>query len=136
MQIHEKIKVMRLCKNLSQEEVAEKLGYSVNGYSKIERGETDIKLDKLSKIAEILGIELNQLLNMNDKNIFNFIDNSLPSQGSSCNIYLTETQCIHELEKSRLLLQERDKEISYLKQEVDHLKEIIALLKNEAHIVS
>jgi len=127
MQIHEKIKVMRLCKNLSQEEVAEKLGYSVNGYSKIERGDTDIKLDKLSKISEILGIELNQLLGLNDKNIFSFIDNF--PQSSSCNIYLTETQCVHELEKARLLLQERDKEISYLKQEIDHLKDIVNLLK-------
>jgi len=130
MQLHEKLKVMRLCKNLSQEEMAEKLGYSANGYAKIERGETDIKVDKLSKIAEILGIELQQLLGLNEKNIFNIIDNSSPLGNHSCNIYLTETQCVHELEKSRLLLQERDKEINYLKQEIEHLKELVSLFKN------
>lgn len=128
MQLHEKLKVMRLCKNLSQEEMAEKLGYSANGYAKIERGETDIKVDKLSNIADVLGIDLQQLLSLNEKNIFNIIDNS-PPQGSN-NIYLTETQCVHELEKSRLLLLERDKEINYLKQEIEHLKELVSLLKN------
>ncbi len=129
MQIHEKLKAIRMCKNWSQEEMAEKLGYSVNGYAKIERGETAIKVEKLNQIAEILGVELQQLLNLNDRNIFNIIDNS-PPQGGSCNIYLTETQCVHELEKAHLLLRERDKEIGYLKQEIEHLKEFIALLKN------
>jgi len=126
MQIHEKLKVIRLCKDWSQEEMAEKLGYSVNGYAKIERGETDIKVEKLGKIAEVLGIELQQLLNLNDRNIFNIIDNFSSQHG---NIYLTETQCIHELEKAHLLLQERDKEVGYLKQEIEHLKEFITLLK-------
>ncbi len=123
MQIHEKLKIMRLCKDWSQEEMAEKLGYSANGYAKIERGETDIKVDNLEKIAEVLGVELQQLLNLSEKNIFNIIDSSSPQGSNSCNIYLTETQCVHELEKARLLLQERDKEIAYL-------KELVALLKN------
>ena len=128
MQIHEKLKAIRMCKNWSQEEMAEKLGYSVNGYAKIERGETAIKVEKLNQIAEILGVELQQLLNLNDRNIFNIIDNSPPQGGN--NIYLTESQCVHELEKAHLLLRERDKEIGYLKQEIEHLKEFIALLKN------
>jgi len=129
MQVHEKLKVMRLCKDWSQEEMAEKLGYSVNGYAKIERGETAIKVEKLNKIAEVLGVELQQLLNLNDRNILNIIDH-FSSQYNSNNIYLTETQCVHELEKAHLLLRERDKEIGYLKQECEHLKELVALFKN------
>lgn len=129
MQIHEKLKRIRLCKNWSQEEMAEKLGYSVNGYAKIERGETAIKAEKLNEIAEILGVELQQLLNLNDKNIFNIIDVS--SNSPQNNIYLTETQCVHELEKAHLLLRERDKEIGYLKQEIEHIKELLALLKKD-----
>lgn len=130
MQIHEKLKVMRLCKNWSQEEMAEKTGYSLNGYAKIERGETDITIDKLSKIAEVLGIELEKLFSLNEKNIFNFMDNS-PQGNIYGNMYLTETQCVHELEKSRLLLNEREKEIGYLKQEIERLKEIVVLLKEK-----
>jgi hypothetical protein len=34
------------------------------------------------------------------------------------------------LEKARLLLQERDKEVGYLKREIEHLNELVALLKN------
>jgi transcriptional regulator with XRE-family HTH domain len=131
MQVHEKLKAMRLYRDWSQEEMAAKLGYSTNGYAKIERGQTDIKVEKLEKIAEALGVELQQLLNLNDKNIFNIIDSFLTQQNSSsCNIYLTETQCVHELEKARLLLQERDKEVGYLKREIEHLNELVALLKN------
>jgi transcriptional regulator with XRE-family HTH domain len=110
--------------------MAEKLGYSVNGYAKIERGETDIKVEKLGKIAEALGIELQQLLNLNDRNIFNIIDNFASHAPHSNNIYLTETQCVHELEKAHLLLLERDKEIVHLKQEIEYLKELMMSLKN------
>jgi transcriptional regulator with XRE-family HTH domain len=130
MQVHEKLKAMRLYRDWSQEEMAAKLGYSTNGYAKIERGETDIKVEKLEKIAEALGVELQQLLNLNEKNIFNIIEGSSPLGNNSCNIYLTETQCVHELEKARLLLQERDKEVNYLKREVEHLNELVVLLKN------
>jgi transcriptional regulator with XRE-family HTH domain len=130
MQVHEKLKIMRLCKDWSQEEMAEKLGYSVNGYAKIERGETDIKVEKLGKIAEALGMELQQLLNLNHKNIFNIIDSSSPQGNNSCNIYLTETQCAHELEKVKLLLQEREKEVNHLKREIEHLTKLVTLLEN------
>lgn len=126
MQTHEKLKVLRLCKNWSQEEMAEKLGYSANGYAKIERGETDIKIEKLGKIAEILGVDVQQLLDLNERNIFNIIENQAVQGINHGNIYLTETKCIHELEKAHLLLQERDKEIAYL-------KELIELLKKNQH---
>jgi transcriptional regulator with XRE-family HTH domain len=42
MKMCDKIKFMRQSKSLSQEEMAEKLGLSLNGYANIERGETDV----------------------------------------------------------------------------------------------
>jgi len=128
MQVHEKLKVLRLCKGWSQDKMAEKLGYSANGYAKIERGETDIKVDKLEKIAGVVGVDLQQLIGLNEKNIFNVIENFTQSSQTG-NIYLTETQCAHELEKFYLLLQERDKEIENLKQQIAQLQEINSLLK-------
>ena len=71
MQIYEKLKVMRILKGWSQEELAEKLGYSINGYARIERGETDINLTKLEKIAKTMGVDLQQLLGLNEGNVFN-----------------------------------------------------------------
>ena len=129
MHIHEKLKVMRHYKGWSQEEMAEKLGYSLNGYAKIERGETNIKVEKLGKFAAIFGVDIEQLLNLNDKNVFNLVESCNHSNISHGNIVLTETQCGHELEKALLLLQERDKEIENLKQQISQLKQINALLE-------
>jgi transcriptional regulator with XRE-family HTH domain len=120
---------MRQYKGWSQEEMAEKLGYSLNGYAKIERGETDVKVDQLGKIAKAMGMDLQQLLNLNDKNVFNLVESCNHSNISHGNIVLTETQCGNELEKALLLLQERDKEIDNLKQQISQLKQINVLLE-------
>jgi hypothetical protein len=42
---------------------------------------------------------------------------------------LTETQCAHELEQTRLLLQERDKEIEHFKTENSLLRDVVDLMK-------
>jgi len=128
MQIHEKLKTMRLCKNWTQEDLAEKLGWSVNTYSKIERGESDVKLDKLKQIADVIGVDLSELLNVTDRTIFNFAEN-FGQNNLAHTILLSEAQCAHELDKARLMLEQKDKEIGWLKEESERLKEIIALLK-------
>ncbi len=128
MKTHEKLRAIRVLNDWSQDEMAEKLGYSVNGYAKIEQGKTQIKADKLAQIAEILGMDFQQLLDLNEKNVFNTIEHFSSQYG---NIYLTETQCAHELEKSQLLLKERDKEINGLNEQIAQLKEIITLMKKQ-----
>jgi transcriptional regulator with XRE-family HTH domain len=56
MKVHEKIRFLREAKNWSQEEMAKKLNLSVNGYSKIERGETKTYNPKLEDIAKVSAI--------------------------------------------------------------------------------
>jgi transcriptional regulator with XRE-family HTH domain len=134
MKVHDKLKVMRLFKGWSQEEMAEKLGYSLSGYTKIERGETDLNISKLEKISETMGIDLDKLLGMNESNVFNLAANATlnctqNNLAPHCTIILSEAQCAHELEKCQLLLQERNKEIEQLKQQIIQLQEINALLK-------
>jgi transcriptional regulator with XRE-family HTH domain len=41
MKVHDKIRSIRQSKGWTQEDMAEKLYMSVNGYANIERGETD-----------------------------------------------------------------------------------------------
>ncbi len=65
VQLHEKIKLIRTVKGWSQEEVAERLSMSVNGYANIERGDTDIHLSRLEQIARIFEMELAELFGMN-----------------------------------------------------------------------
>lgn len=132
MQVHEKLKTMRLCKNWTQEDLAEKLGWAINTYAKIERGESDIKLDKLKQIAEVIGADVTDLLDLNEKTVFNFAENCAHSNLAHCTILLSEAQCAHELDKAGLVIAQKDKEIGWLKEECERLKEMIALLKERA----
>jgi transcriptional regulator with XRE-family HTH domain len=62
MEIHDKIKFFRLSKNLTQAYLADQLSIDTGNYSRLERGETKISIDRITKIAEILEIELSLLL--------------------------------------------------------------------------
>ena len=73
MKVHDKIKFMRESKGWTQEEMAEKLELSVNGYANIERGETDVQYSRLEKLADIFGIGLLELLNFGERNVFYLI---------------------------------------------------------------
>jgi len=132
MQIHEKIKVLRHFKGLTQEEMAEQLDYSVQGYAKIERGETDPTIGKLETIAKILGVRLQDLFNLKGKNAVNLaekcqINDGLEQNGNKCLTFITEAMCLHELEKALLLVQEKDKQIEHLKTEVVLLRKLVNL---------
>jgi len=129
MKVHEKIKFMRQSKHWSQEEMADKLRMSVNGYANIERGETDVQLSRLEKIAEIFGVELFELFNFGEQNVvylayennIHFKNHNqcknLPSSAFSDEKDKTDEKkdLKHELDKTRLLLEQREQEIAYLK---------------------
>jgi transcriptional regulator with XRE-family HTH domain len=126
---------MRVLKEWSQEETANRLNLAVSSYAKIERGESDISLSRLAHIAEVMETNLEQLLQLNSRNVLNVLENCINHgklQGN--NIFLTETECAHELEKSQLLLTEREKEIIYLKEQITYLKEMLdwAKLKGQS----
>jgi len=122
MEVHEKIKFIRLFKGWSQEEMAEKLEMTLNGYAKVEQGKVDINLSRLKQISEILGVGLDRLVGLNERNVFNFIENSHDFESN--NGIINKTYYKHELEKANLIIEQKDKEITYL-------KEIIELMKNQ-----
>ena len=49
-----RLQMLRMEKNLTQEQMGEKLNLSTSAYCKIEYGETDLTLTRLNKIAEVL----------------------------------------------------------------------------------
>lgn len=79
--IAENIRAIRLLRNLNQENMAEDLKMSQQNYSKIERGERDIKFSKLEAIANILGVEIEDILSFDDKIIFNIHNNTNSNNG-------------------------------------------------------
>ena len=122
MEIHEKISAIRHLRGWSQEDMAAKLNMSKNGYAKIERGETDIPLSRLKEVAEILGVKLRDLFDTDEKIFFSSHDHS--NQYNYICFLTQQIEIKQELEKALLLLEQKDKEINYL-------KEIIQLMKLE-----
>ena len=62
MKINEKIRQLREQHQLSQENMADKLGMSVTGYAKIERGEVRSNLPRLEQISEVFDMDICELL--------------------------------------------------------------------------
>ncbi len=81
-QVAENIKKFRELKSLTREFVASELDMSVSGYSKIERGETDVSLGKLERIAEILGVEVSQIMQFDASQVFNISQNTTVHAGA------------------------------------------------------
>lgn len=54
--IGQRLQLVRLQKNLTQEQMGEELNLSTSAYCKIEYGETDLTLNRLYRIAEIMNI--------------------------------------------------------------------------------
>ena len=68
---HTKIKQIRELKNLTQEYIADRLNLSIRAYSKIEAGETQLTINRLNEISEILEIDPIELLGFDHQQIFN-----------------------------------------------------------------
>jgi transcriptional regulator with XRE-family HTH domain len=54
--------------------MADKLEMSLSGYSKLERGDVELTITKLYKIAEVLEVNVSQILNFDASKIFNIKD--------------------------------------------------------------
>ena len=132
MSVNEKIRKVRESKAWSQEQMAEKLNMSLNGYAKIERGETKLYIDKLEQIAQVFDIDVVELMQSDGKNICFQIESPLSSvyQGGG------ETQMLIEIERLKLELSHaREKEgllnklLEQKDGEINSLKNLITLLK-------
>ncbi|OLV26027.1 helix-turn-helix domain-containing protein [Haemophilus parainfluenzae] len=132
MSVNEKIRKIREVKDWSQEQMAEKLNMSLNGYAKIERGESKIYLDKLEQIAQVFDIDVIELMQSDGKNICFQIESPLGSvyQGGG------ETQLSIEIERLKLALShanEKEELLNKLLEQKDNaiqeLKDLINILK-------
>lgn len=76
------IKILRELKGISRKEIALQLNIGVSGYSKIERGEIDLTLNKLFKISEIIGYSLIEIIEFEPKELL-FKNNSISSRNKN-----------------------------------------------------
>jgi transcriptional regulator with XRE-family HTH domain len=77
MNVGSNIKKLRELKNITRDAMAADLEMSVSGYSKIERDEVDLTISKIKRIAEVLEIDMSQILNFDASQIFNVTNNNL-----------------------------------------------------------
>lgn len=129
MEVNEKIRLVRESNQLSQEDMAEKLSMSLNGYAKIERGVTKLNIQKLEKIAQIFNMDLVELLSINDKGVFYvFGDNSSnhTDTGSNNTTYYGNTQELNsKIEQLELIIKHKEEMLEQKEREIKNLQTII-----------
>ena len=130
--INSKVRVLRELNQFSQEEMANKLGMSTNGYAKIERGQRRLDLPKLEQIAEVFGMDLVDLLEFDDKNMVCVInENQFHSTVCLVNKHTLNTpnhnhyndaQALNsEIEKLQLMLAHKDEMLQQKEKELTQL---------------
>ncbi len=105
------VKNTRYQKNYSQDYVAKKLGITQKAYSKIENNETKLNVDTLSRIAEILEVDISSFFNATEKPILN--DFSTRTGGDNVIYKNNSIEKIEELYKE--IIRAKDSEIETLK---------------------
>lgn len=130
MKVNEKIRLVRETKNWSQDDMADKLNMSTNGYAKIERGETRLNLPKMEQIAQIFGMDLIELLSISGKGVvYVFGDNSTNTGSHSSNYYGASQELTTELEKLKLALLHKDELLTQQAREIETLQSLVTALK-------
>lgn len=108
-----RIKEIRKAKGISHEAMAFDLGISQVAYSKIEKNETKLTLERLYKIAEILDSKISDILGLETHKVYQqeFKDNSQNYQ---------EIQHLHQENKEvyERLIQAKDEQIELLKEQI------------------
>lgn len=100
----ERIRLARLQRGLSQENMADLLNLSTTAYGDIERGKTELTLSRLGQIAQVLGTSVVALIS----------DEPAALEPT--------VLAPNELEKLRNTVEKQEVEIEKLRLEVDHYK--------------
>lgn len=119
--ILKKIKLARVNKNYSQKDMAEKLTISVPTYSRFERGITKTNYDFLTKVCNLLGININHLNTAIDMDL---VEDFLPVYETTSSKIDGTTNSISQKEIEALIkLLEKQQDINkIILQKLIHLK--------------
>lgn len=110
MEIGQKIKKVRELRNFTQDYVASKLGITQEAYSKIESNKTNVSIQKLEQISQVLEVNIYDLMSFDEKTIFY---NSAEKQ-TNTNIGVVQTSST-EKELYERIIEQLKGEIQFLK---------------------
>lgn len=115
------IKKIREQKGISQDYMAIELGISQSTYTKLERGEVNLYVDRLLKIAKVLNIGLARIFDENANNSFN-----VNTYDTSSNFnQVIENQFNDSKELIKKLQNTLESENQHLKEEVVFLRKLV-----------
>ena len=127
MKTYEIIRSMREERDWSQKDMAEKLEMSVNGYAKIERGETTVNMLRFERIADVFQVDIRDLMPTNEgRHVYMSIKGN-HNQGH--NFYNADQELVFENERLKTELQHREKLLAQQARELETLQNIWELLK-------
>lgn len=105
--IKNKIKNIRELKNYTQEYMAERLGVTQAGYSKIEKGKTSLSYEKLVEIGRILDVSVEDIISFEYDKYFNSFNKITGNNNGSILINADNTSIIKELYEDKIQLLEK-----------------------------
>ncbi len=124
MSISENLQKLRKNHELSQEQMAELLNMSKNGYGKLERGESKITVEHLQNIANVFKIDIADLLKEDREFSLLIGDN----HGNYANKYYNSD---HEIEKLKLIIQHKDELLAQKDKEIALLRRLSGIDVNQ-----
>ena len=134
MKINEKIRQLREQLQLSQENMADKLGMSVTGYAKIERGEVRSNLPRLEQISEVFDMDICELLSYGEteKVYFNnSVTESTNSNNSNNFLFAVGNDNLEKaIQQLQLIISHKDELLAQKDKIILGLEREIALLRN------
>lgn len=120
MQTYDKIRTLREQKQLTQEDVAERLFMSVSGYSKIERGETRLNMERLEQIANVLDIDILELISKSEGNVIYALNHNFQNT-----VYHGAEHYQSEIERLNLIIAHKDELLAQKEQENQRLQTLL-----------
>ena len=113
--IGQKVRQIRELKKISREQMADNLKMSLPGYSRIERDEVEVTIERANQIANVLGISLTELISFDEKYIFN-------NYANNQNAFVINSEVYSENKKTQ------DELVSFLKLQLKEKDELISTL--------
>jgi transcriptional regulator with XRE-family HTH domain len=115
MKLGDKIKKLREFRNFTQEHLAKTLDMTQAGYSRIERDEVDLNLNRLEQIAKVLNVSIEEILGF-DVNKLSFNTNA----NDHCIVYQNQSQSIPDKEREQY-----ESRITSLESEITRLHSLL-----------
>ncbi|MDO4442046.1 MAG: helix-turn-helix transcriptional regulator [Moraxella sp.] len=115
------IRELRESHSWTQEQMAEKLGMTRNGYAKIERGESMPNLERLDEIAGVLGVKVIELLRLENKQVVCQISEN----HSNNHYYNSDNSLALEVEKLKLVIAHKDELLAQKDEYISALKQLV-----------